>query len=405
MSQLILGWGQTGMSIAKFFDDSGFDDYKVWDDFSSDIKTERKEESLLNINNYDKIYVSPGVPPTHPLILQATDSEKSITVETDLDIFFDTHKELELKIIGITGTNGKTTCAELLKEVLANSGFNVEVCANVGYPILNLTNLKDYDYLILELSSFQLHYVQRMKLDIAGIINITEDHIDWHGSTQHYQNSKLSISDYTPTSSKTILGTLPNKILKDLDMDQYSIIKKAIKDKNNISQDIQNVIHGVCEVLNISDQRVEEVLDRNRINLHRFEIIGSNDEFTFINDSKATNFSAVTSALKQIEKGLLILHGNLKGVSSSYLDIPAGIHSIVFYGNNEIEYDLDSKNIFYISDFFELPEIIDSVCQKGDTIILSPGGSSFEHFNDYKDRGNQFKNIIKKSYLQESSAQ
>ena len=109
--------------------------------------------------------------------------------------------------------------------------------------------------------------------------------------------------------------------------------------------------------------------------------------------------------MKKIEKGLLILHGDLKGVSSSYLDIPVGIHSVVFYGNSDIEYDLDSKNIFYISDFVELPKIIDSVCKKGDTIILSPGGSSFEHFNDYKDRGNQFKNIINKSYLQESSAQ
>ena len=405
MSQLILGWGQTGMSIAQFFDNSGFNDYKIWDDYSPDIKPEKKEENPLNINNYDKIYVSPGVPPTHPLILQSADTEKNITVETDLDIFFDTNKELKLKIIGITGTNGKTTCAELLKEVLTNSGLSVEICANVGYPILNLKNLEDYDYLILELSSFQLHYVNRLKLDVAAIINITEDHIDWHGNTEQYQNSKLSISNYITTSNKTILGTLPNKILKDLDMDKYSIIIKAKKDKNNISQDIQNVIYGVCEQLSINDQRVEEVLDTNRVNFHRFEMFGSNDEFTFINDSKATNFSAVTSALKKIEKGLLILHGDLKGVSSSYLDIPVGIHSVVFYGNYDIEYDLDSKNIFYINDFVELPKIIDSVCKKGDTIILSPGGSSFEHFNDYKDRGNQFKNIINKSYLQESSAQ
>jgi len=70
MSQLILGWGQTGMSIAQFFDNSGFNDYKIWDDLTSDIKPEKKEENPLNINNYDKIYEYPGIPPTHPLILQ-----------------------------------------------------------------------------------------------------------------------------------------------------------------------------------------------------------------------------------------------------------------------------------------------------------------------------------------------
>lgn len=404
MSSLILGWGQTGMSIAQYLEKNSVNDYKIWDDFNVETKEEKKEDNLLNvtIDNYDKIYVSPGIPPTHPLILQSADDNKRIPIETDLDIFFDTYKELELKIIGITGTNGKSTCAELLKEVLAGNGFKVQICGNVGYPILNLKNLNDYDYLILELSSFQLHYVQRLRLDIAAIINITEDHIDWHGSTQNYQNSKLSISDYTTTTNKTILGTLPNKILNDLNMDRYSIVQKATSEKNFISQDIQNVIHGVCDLLNVEARRVQEVFDRNRINPHRFEIFGANEELTFINDSKATNFSAVTSALEKIEKGLLILHGNLKGVSSSYLNIPIGIHTVVFYGHSEIKYNLDSKNIFYITDFDQLPEIINSVCKKGDTVILSPGGSSFEHFNDYKDRGDQFKNSINKEYFQES---
>ena len=209
----------------------------------------------------------------------------------------------------------------------------------------------------------------------------------------------MLITDYTSTTNKTILGTLPNEILNDLNMDRHFIVNRAKSDKNYISKDIQNVIHGVCDVMNIEDKRVQEVFDQNCIKSHRFEIFGSNEELTFINDSKATNFSAVTSALQKIEKGLLILHGNLKGVSSSYLTIPKGIHTVVFYGNIEIEYNFDSKNIYSISDFNELPEIIDSVCKKGDTVILSPGGSSFEHFIDYKDRGDQFKQSINRAYL------
>ena len=84
--------------------------------------------------------------------------------------------------------------------------------------------------------------------------------------------------------------------------------------------------------------------------------------------------------------------------------IPEGIHSVVFYGDNQLELALDTKNIFYIESFTELPEIINSVCKKGDTVILSPGGSSFEHFNDYRHRGDEFKNSIRKAYLQDSGA-
>ena len=406
MSNLIVGWGITGKSITNFFEDNNMNDYKIWDDYITDTISDKIEDdpSNVTIDNYSKVYVSPGVPPDHQLILQSDNNLNKIPIETDLDIFFDTNKDLSIKVIGITGTNGKSTCAELLKEVLIDSGYKVEICGNVGYPILDLKNIEDYDYLILELSSFQLHYVKRLKLDIAAIVNITEDHIDWHGNKLEYQKSKLAISRHTSGAQKTILGALPEQIIPDIDMNNYSLITKATSDRNGISKDIQNVIYGICDLLSIEEDPIETVFDKNRINPHRFEIFGKYAELTFINDSKATNFSAVTSALDKVECGLLIMHGDLKGVNPDYLIIPEGIHSVVFYGDNQLEPALDTKNIFYIESFTELPEIINSVCKKGDTVILSPGGSSFEHFNDYRHRGDEFKNSIRKAYLQDSGA-
>ena len=143
-------------------------------------------------------------------------------------------------------------------------------------------------------------------------------------------------------------------------------------------------------------------MGKDKIIPNKFELIGRNHDFTFINDSKATNFAAVTSALKKIERGLLIMHGDFKGVSIEYLCIPEGIHSVVFFGDINLDYDFGTKKMFSIQNFDELPKIINLVCKKGDTIILSPGGASFEHFNNYIHRGDEFKNVITKHYIKES---
>ena len=401
MTDLILGWGKTGKSIAKYLDTKKIEDYKIWDDFSSLEETGKQETNLEDIKSYRNIYVSPGIPPNHEVLLYAKKEQSKVSISTDIDIFFQLNTFTKTKIIGITGTNGKSTCLELLKEIILESGKSVAVCGNVGFPILELDNNIEYEYLILELSSFQLHHVNSMKLDFAGIVNITEDHIDWHGSKESYYSSKLSISKYLSSDKKTIIGSISKEKEIQLEKEKYQIVDRAHEEINNISADIQNVIHGISDQMGVDEKYVLRIFDRDKVIPNKFEIIGRNKKFIFINDSKATNFSAVTAALNKIKSGLLIMHGGYKDVSMEYLIIHEGIHSIVFFGEIKLDYDFGSKKIFSISNFKELPEIINSECKKGDTIILSPGGSSFEHFNDYKHRGDEFRNVINETYIKE----
>ena len=405
MNALILGYGSTGKSVEDYLLSKNISSYAIWDDYSNDLSPHKTENNLDNINreNYKVVYISPGIAPDHPVISHIDKNKLGIPIETDLDMFFTSSIDTPMpKIIGITGTNGKSTCVEVLKEIILSTGVKAEACGNVGRPILECSpKLSDNEYLIIELSSFQLHYVNSLRLDVAAILNISEDHIDWHGNRENYQEAKLSISQYLANNSRTIVGTVPAGLIPEEQKNKYLVIDHAKEEVNNISEDIQNVIFGICEELNIDIKYINNALNKDWVNKHRFELFGKNEKLTFVNDSKATNFSSVTKGLTKVDRGLLVMHGDFKGVDKSFLEIHEGIHTVVFYGDPIIDYNFGDKKIYSINSFKELPSIIDSECIEGDTVILSPGGSSFEHFKDYQDRGLGFMKIINENYLME----
>jgi len=402
---LILGYGSTGKSIEDYLLSQNISSYAIWDDYSNEVSPHKTENNLDNINteSYKVVYISPGIAPDHPVISHIDKNKLDIPIETDLDMFFTSFIDTPMpKIIGITGTNGKSTCVEVLKEIILSTGVKAEACGNVGRPILECSpKISENEYLIIELSSFQLHYANSLRLDIAAILNITEDHIDWHGNRENYQEAKLSISQYLGNDSRTIVGTVPAGLIPEKNKNKYLVIDNAKEEINNISEDIQNVIFGICEELNIDRKYINNALDKVWVNKHRFELFGKNDKLTFVNDSKATNFSSVTKGLTKVDRGLLVMHGDFKGVDESFLEIHEGIHTVVFYGDPILDYNFGDKKIYSINSFKELPSIIDSECVEGDTVILSPGGSSFEHFKDYQERGLGFMKIINENYLME----
>ena len=405
MKVLILGYGSTGKSIEDYLLSQNISSYAIWDDYSNEVSPHKTENNLDNINteSYKVVYISPGIAPDHPVISHIDKNKLDIPIETDLDMFFTSFIDTPMpKIIGITGTNGKSTCVEVLKEIILSTGVKAEACGNVGRPILECSpKISENEYLIIELSSFQLHYANSLRLDIAAILNISEDHIDWHGNRENYQEAKLSISQYLGNDSRTIVGSVPAGLIPEKNKNKYLVIDNAKEEINNISEDIQNVIFGICEELNIDRKYINNALDKVWVNKHRFELFGKNDKLTFVNDSKATNFSSVTKGLTKVDRGLLVMHGDFKGVDESFLEIHEGIHTVVFYGDPILDYNFGDKKIYSINSFKELPSIIDSECVEGDTVILSPGGSSFEHFKDYQERGLGFMKIINENYLME----
>ena len=190
LSFLIYGLGLTGKSVVKFFNKNRFKNYKVWDDKNKSFYNKKRPLNLtkaLKETNY--IILSPGVS------LNQSKNKKQLIryknkIITDIDLFYLFHKDF--KSIFVTGTNGKSTTCKIINHILKKNKIKTLLGGNIGTPILSL-NPKKNTYLIIEASSFQLAYSKFIKPDYALLLNITNDHIDWHGSMRNYINSKFQI--------------------------------------------------------------------------------------------------------------------------------------------------------------------------------------------------------------------
>ena len=204
---LVYGLGQTGKSVINFFDKNKIKNYQVWDDKNkSTFKKKRPQNLSLALKKSDYIVLSPGVS------LKKSKNKKKLVnykkkIITDIDLIF-LLKKFHKSIV-ITGTNGKSTTCKILAHVLKKNNYKVLIGGNIGKPVLDL-KIKKKNFLIIEASSFQLSHSKFIQPDYAVLINISNDHLDWHGDINHYINSKL-------------------KIFKHQDKNQFSIINKKLK--------------------------------------------------------------------------------------------------------------------------------------------------------------------------------
>ena len=187
LSFLIYGLGLSGQSVVKFFKKKNIKNFKVWDDNQKNLfKNKRTKNLNQTLNNVDYIVLSPGI----SLINKKNLIKFKKKIITDIDFLFLTNKNF--KSIVVTGTNGKSTTCKLISHLLKKNKFKVLIGGNIGTPILDL-KIKDNSYVIIEASSFQLSYSKFIRPDYAFLLNITNDHLDWHGNLTNYINSKLKI--------------------------------------------------------------------------------------------------------------------------------------------------------------------------------------------------------------------
>ena len=223
----VYGLGTTGQSVIDYFDRKNFKEYKVWDDdkvlraFYGFNTNKQKEEKIFSkhLDNTDYIVVSPGIS-LKKAKLKKKLLENKEKIITDLDLFYLFNPKI--KTIVVTGTNGKSTTCKILEHVLKKNNINVKLGGNIGRPILDL-NLKNQPIVIVEASSFQLAYSQYIKPDYAIILNITKDHLDWHGSYKNYIDSKFKIfsgqkrNNFAFLNNKILLNKF-KKLLKNISL-------------------------------------------------------------------------------------------------------------------------------------------------------------------------------------------
>ena len=400
MKKLIFGYGDTGKSVERYFQKNKID-YFIYDDRDLNIKNNlifNKEK----INEIDEVIISPGVKPGHTLLNEI--NSRDLNVNTDIDLFNNLYKG---KIIGVTGTNGKTTFVNLLTDYLNSLNIKSVAVGNVGKSPLEIID-ETYEFVVMELSSFQLYYINNLNLYKATILNIYEDHLDWHSDYEEYRNSKLKIKDFVP-SENFISGDI---YLNDINSDYADKESKTflfqeagiidIVSKLSIHEDTLYSFIKISKELNLNLNSLNEYLLNYKTEEHRFELVDKINDITYINDSKSTNFNSVSMATKKINNGILLLHGLTKNITSKDLNISKKVKTILVPEDMEIDLSDTSANVIKLKTIFEIEEILEDITQPGDTVLFSCGGASFNDFKNYQERGNYFKTVV--SNIKEKNA-
>ena len=396
MKKLIFGYGATGKSVESYFQKNKIE-YFIHDDKKLDIENHLIFDKK-KFNEIDEVVISPGIKPSHPLVSEI--NSQGLTINTDIDLF---NKVYKGKIIGVTGTNGKTTFVNLLTEYLNSHQIKSIAVGNVGKSPLEIVG-DDYEYVVMELSSFQLYYLNNLILFKAIVLNIFEDHLDWHSDFEDYSNSKLKILKFITNNENTSLQELQTiyeeKESKELLFKSAGVLD--IVSKLTLHEDTVYSFIKTVDDLGLRIDSLSDFLLNYKTEAHRFELVDKIEDVTFINDSKSTNFNSLSMATTKINNGILLLHGLTKNISSRDLKISKKVKTILVPEDMEIDLSMTSAKIIKIKSIFDIEQVLTEIIKPGDTVLFSCGGASFNDFKNYQERGNFFKTVV--SNLKEKNA-
>ncbi len=416
LSFLVYGLGITGKSVINFFERNNIKNYEVWDDNKSyrRKKTFNLEKTLNDVNY---IVLSPGVS------LKISKNKKKLLkhkhkIITDIDLIFLLKKFF--KSIVVTGTNGKSTTCQILNHLLRQNKYKSLLGGNIGTPILDL-QIKKNSFLIIEASSFQLAHSKFIKPDYAILLNITNDHLDWHGSMNNYINSKFKIFQKQKKDQFSFLNKKLKIQFKKRDMqgklivpslNNYKKLKSNIKNSYlslAINDENMSFIYAVSKVLGISKRSLINSLKTFKGLPHRYEIFLKFKNCVFINDSKATSFQATKSALENTKNIFWIVGGLPKKNDIFYLKkFKKNIIKAYIIGNNISFFKNQLKNKVNFEVLKNLKHSIKKVIKdikifnkRSSAVLFSPAAASFDQFLNFENRGDKFK-FYSKLYARKS---
>ncbi len=406
---LVYGLGLTGKSVVNFFEKNKIKNYEVWDDKIKNIFSNKRSKNLnKTLKKVNYIILSPGI----SLNIKKNYKLKKFKRKfiTDLDLIFLLKKFS--KSIVVTGTNGKSTTCKILEHLLKHNRYKALLGGNIGTPILDLKIKKD-NILIIEASSFQLAYSKFIKPDYAILLNITNDHLDWHGNKKNYVVSKFKIFKNQTKSQFSILNKNFKSYFKQKkysgkltfpNLNNYLEIKSKIKNsylKLDINDTNMSHVLELSKLLKISIKSFTQSFKTFKGLPHRYEIFLRKKNYTFINDSKATSFEATKSALKNSKNIYWIVGGLPKKNDKIILDnLKGNIVKIYIIGkklnffkkqiNKEINYQV-TRNLK--NSLISIFKDIKMFNKKENIILLSPASASFDQFDNFEKRGEKFKKL------------
>ncbi len=403
---LIYGYGISGKSIERYLNNKNCN-YNIYDDYKkiTNKKTINKDYLYKNINEYDYFIVSPSIKINKNHLLYKYKNQILI----DLDFLsFELSKQ---KIIGVTGTEGKSSTCYYLKEILSEK-YNTEIIGNFGNTILDKKNLTNYlskiDILIIELSSYQLDKLKFLKLHYAIITNIFSDHLNYHNNLKEYIYSKFRIQNLLHKNCNLYLSKqLFIKYQRNLKINKKRLV--FFIDKISIKKDlahyikelnlnsIRTLVHNIDPKIKIDISSVSNELN------YRNQLIYNLNNLKIYNDSKCTNLNNAIfkNNLINSSRKILILGGKFKKqLKNSKFNISDTL--VLIFGNHT---NLFIDHLNFINSnyyrFINLNELIKFLrlnlkVNKYNYVLFSPGGESFDYYKNYLDRGKHFNKLIKK---------
>ena len=439
---VILGAGESGTGSAILAAREGYDVFVsdngiIKDRYRKDLEVynidfEERKHDTSRLLKADLIVKSPGIPDDKSPIKELINAGIKVISEIEFADRFTGAKK-----ICITGSNGKTTTTNLIYEILRKAGFNVALAGNIGHSFARQVAISNYDYYVIELSSFQLDGMYDFKADIAVLMNITPDHLDRYGNTfQEYIDSKFRIINNQSENDYFIYWADDPVIRQELafrspkgQLLPFSAVRSdgmaGYIDNNNLNLSIHNkteeimTIHDLAlkgrhntynsmaaaiagKILNIRKEIIRESLTDFQGVEHRLETVIAVHGINFINDSKATNVNSSWYALECITTKIVWIAGGIdKGNDYSELHKLAKekIKAIVCLGTDNSKIINAFKGLVpTIIETKSMNEAVKSayyLASTGDTILLSPACASFDLFDNYEDRGRKFKEAVR----------
>ncbi len=387
----ILGYGVTGHEVH-----TALANYKpiIVNDTIVDVENSYTPASLKAAKiKVDIIIKSPGVPYSHPFL---QNQQALITNDIELSYQYLQEQKSNCKIVAITGTNGKTTSTHFITEVLKSEGRNAIACGNIGQsPLLVLANNPNLDYLVMELSSYQLKQVNQFSPDYSLFLNITPDHIDYHGNFTDYLESKCKL--FANASENLVVDA---QIINDYGsyIPPFATSGIELAGINCPSMPKQNyvLIADLLVKMGISESKIVKHINQFSGLEHRLEKVNGNFDYDVINDSKATNVEATNVALSNIDRPTtLIVGGSIKQENYQLLQINNKlIKNVISYGAAKDCFDF-IPNVHKYDDFESAVKAALNLVGCGELVLLSPACASLDQHRNYMERGNQFKALVK----------
>jgi UDP-N-acetylmuramoylalanine--D-glutamate ligase len=389
-SALVLGMARSGEAAAAALEARG----------TRVVRVDRRlgnEDDLSLLDGVDVLVKSPGVPREHTLVAAAR--ERGVEVWSEVELGYRLHPERP--IVGVTGTNGKTTTVELLGAIFRAAGVDVAVAGNVGRP---LSAVEEADWVVCELSSFQLEDVHELACRVAVLLNLEPDHLDRHGSFEAYRDAKLRIFERAETvvvpKQFRLANSFEPKTVLTFEASDELPAEPSIPGRHNRENAAAAV--AAARAAGIREDAIAAGLRSFAGVEHRLELVAERGGVRFVNDSKATNTVAARTGIAAFDEPLhLILGGSLKGESFEELarDIAARgqvLPLLIGEASEQLAAALDRAGVAYVQagTLDDAVRLAAARSRPGEVVLLSPACASYDQFENFERRGEEYRRLV-----------